>query len=879
MYDLPLEPVFGSFRSIDCESNGEIKDRIEAIQSFEGKLKFYNNYVRSLSAYSMDARIYLEWDRPDNCLKIYCGCATCRKQTDFDPKKEQTFLELRAKEVERLRKAVDKQKGYQEKLNAVFETKGFHPYNTPPIIHPNVPYDGTTNIDLDLHHTKPVIDLWPGTKEERIIYNDFVRAAFDRKYRTASGFSLTYKSFDFEKEKRRFEKAAGEAKVQDGRLREYLISKIEKHFDYPACIEAQDKETDIQKSIRKNLEECGIVKYLFCKLVCGVPVDLDENVLNETALMHYVHFFELVKFYAYLKQCADNMKGQTLIETLSLNSILAKNDLSFYTNKENIPNQELVKQTIDYFTEGKGKRAFQALTFLNLLWPQKEFLLRNLENREKVVSHLQSLPLTELEEHIFFGFIIKWFGGYPVNNLNEDCQKILKHIQQLFLAYPGQTPEKEFCRADDATRRKFAKLGIALTTAINHNLDAKQVYDALEEAEPQEKTYGSFNELFEDAARNGSLGEFNGQQAYLMKRSRYKFQFDEWLLETKGWEFNNDETYTGFLKKENWLEFLKHEQQKEMERQARIEREEQNWQVQPQKTEDFKKGEEITEVAGIDDLVKICEDAGEVVRPTRIEFFNDGTHKVKEWAIGKTIDELYKEKVEQIKKEVEGLEAKCFSESTDNAGLNLLAQQLKEVIYLYRHRNNVFENNPEQQKNIEENFKAAANRLESLLNDVVLPKIAFRNSKAIKPNEAGLPFTEKKGALLTFQTEAAKNLVAILNPFFNEAHQTALEKLLLQRTDVNELLLFRDNGNRLANAFKQLWEHSLITGCQKQDLETFILSRFQYLYRNETKRFTPDYAEKCISRNDNPCKNPLVKIEAGKVVKVETPKRRKRNNN
>ena len=101
--------------------------------------------------------------------------------------------------------------------------------------------------------------------------------------------------------------------------------------------------------------------------------------------------------------------------------------------------------------------------------------------------------------------------------------------------------------------------------------------------------------------------------------------------------------------------------------------------------------------------------------------------------------------MERIKNEVEGLEAKCFSKDLDNAGLTLLAQQIKEMIYLHRHRNNVFENNSEQQKNIEEHFKAAANRLESLLNDVVLPKIEFRNSRTNKKEpENEFSYIEKK---------------------------------------------------------------------------------------------------------------------------------------
>lgn len=937
MYDLPLEPVFGSFRSIDCESNREIKGRIEAIQSFEGKLKFYNNHVRSLSAYGMDAQIYLELDRPNNCLKIYCGCATCRKQTDFDPKKEQTFLELRAKEIERLRKAVDKHKGYHEKLNAVFETKGFHPFNTPPVIHPNVPYDGTTNIDLDLHHTKPVIDLWPDTKEERIIYNDFVRAAFDSKYRTAIGFSQAYKDFDFEKEKQRFEKAADEAKVQDGRLREYLISEIERHFDYPACIEAQDKETDIQKSIRENLAECGIVPHLFPKLVCGVPVDLDESVLNEIALMRYVHFSELVKFYAYLKQGANGMKGKASIDMLSLNSILAKNDLTFYTNKENIPNQGLVKQTIDYFMEGEGRRAFKALTFLNLLWPQYEFLIKNVADSEKVISHLLSLPLSELEKHVLFGLLLKWFGGYPINNLNPEYQRILKHIEKLFLAHPGQTPEKEFCKRDDATRKKFAKLGIAYTTAFNHNLDAKQVYDALEEDEPQEKTYSSFNELFEDAARNGSVGEFESQQTFLMKRSRYNYLFNEWLLERKGWEFNNDETYTGFLTKENWLEFLKHERQQEAKRQTRIEREKQSWQIKPVKesTEVMPRFERELEKANVP-FVHVVTGNG----PFKNELFKQFVSAETKPCFDLYLADFYTE--EEINKGFADVHNKIPVTTLRGVAANFVATTPFESSIIDLHnefankaakkelplqyfcpdiestvivqalraigneydilKKSVFDAATDKYKEAElraSNVLAFSKKLEKFAifilecimdeNENILLyihkedvgkkgfwdtlKSNFNNALTKHQTKQGKSEeADKKEPVIKpiLKTESLDIVFDILKDFFSQEQKPVLKELLQTGNKASEHLIFLDNGNRLADAFKQLKKADVILGCEQKELEKWISENFKFRFRQEIKDFTPRYLNDIISTNKDLCKKPLLNVliekATGKVL-------------
>lgn len=279
------------------------------------------------------------------------------------------------------------------------------------------------------------------------------------------------------------------------------------------------------------------------------------------------------------------------IEKTRFEAVSAHNDLAFYKSPESIPNQDLVTETLTYFEKGAGARVFKPLPFLNLLWKQYNFVNENIEQADKVFETLNQLALTEIEKHILFGFILKWFGGYPVNNLNEDYHATLKLIEKGFLAFPGETPEKEFCKVNREKRRQFTKLEIALNTAIKHNLDARQVYEALEKAEPTKKGYDSFDELFEDAVRFGSVGKFDSRQAFLIQCSRYNYLFNVWLQETNRWEYNNDETYTEFLTKENWLEFLKHERQQEAERQTRIEKEKQSWQIQnsppTHKMEDF----------------------------------------------------------------------------------------------------------------------------------------------------------------------------------------------------------------------------------------------------------------------------------------------------
>ena len=88
-------------------------------------------------------------------------------------------------------------------------------------------------------------------------------------------------------------------------------------------------------------------------------------------------------------------------------------------------------------------------------------------------------------------------------------------------------------------------------------------------------------------------------------------------------------------------------------------------------------------------------------------------------------------------------------------------------------------------------------------------------------------------------------------------------------------LLFKDNGNRLTDTFKKLIELDLITGCEKQDLINWIILNFNYTHRNKLKEFVYDTVEKTISRNNYPCKSPLIEIKNGQIQKIEQPRTKK----
>jgi hypothetical protein len=245
-----------------------------------------------------------------------------------------------------------------------------------------------------------------------------------------------------------------------------------------------------------------------------------------------------------------------------LNGISSEHTLEHYTNKEVIPNQNLVNETITFYETGQGKGIITALEMLNLINKQQNFVMMNYNSSEVVVQHLKNLPLNERTRHSLFGFLLKWFGGYPVNNLNEELNTTLKLIQAEFLSFKDDTPEKQYCRADQIMRNKFEKYGIALTSAINNGIDVGELLAAMEIGEPREIIFQNFNDLFTVATKSGLIEDFADKKEFLIAQAAYNYQFNVWLQEYKGWEYRNEEQYRELLTTDISKEFLNHKKAK-----------------------------------------------------------------------------------------------------------------------------------------------------------------------------------------------------------------------------------------------------------------------------------------------------------------------------
>jgi len=112
-----------------------------------------------------------------------------------------------------------------------------------------------------------------------------------------------------------------------------------------------------------------------------------------------------------------------------------------------------------------------------------------------------------------------------------------------------------------------------------------------------------------------------------------------------------------------------------------------------------------------------------------------------------------------------------------------------------------------------------------------------------------------------FTSDTDVAFLEILLPYFPEEHHSDLAALIQTNTGHKGTLVFKGNGNQLADAFKQLFEANLIVGCKKNELEKWIAKHFVYRYKNANKEFTEGYLNGIISSDVKPCKSPILEVK------------------
>lgn len=115
-----------------------------------------------------------------------------------------------------------------------------------------------------------------------------------------------------------------------------------------------------------------------------------------------------------------------------------------------------------------------------------------------------------------------------------------------------------------------------------------------------------------------------------------------------------------------------------------------------------------------------------------------------------------------------------------------------------------------------------------------------------------------------FSPEAIPVIFELLKDFFSPPHQLQLKEIMETGNDASEHLIFLGNGNRLADAFKQLIDSDIITGCRKKELESWICRNFKFRNRKGFTVFQPRYLQDIISANKDLCQNPILNITVEK---------------
>lgn len=145
------------------------------------------------------------------------------------------------------------------------------------------------------------------------------------------------------------------------------------------------------------------------------------------------------------------------------------------------------------------------------------------------------------------------------------------------------------------------------------------------------------------------------------------------------------------------------------------------------------------------------------------------------------------------------------------------------------------------------------------LTEILNPKETFEEWKAKQGKQATERTTEneidEKQLIKEFNTKAGIPIfyeqiigeyLQLMKPYFSDADYNQLVALIKSHVTPETRLVFKGNGNQLANAFKQLYEANLIIGCKKSDLEKWIAKHFLYATGDTPKEYTEGWLSAVI---------------------------------
>ena len=113
-----------------------------------------------------------------------------------------------------------------------------------------------------------------------------------------------------------------------------------------------------------------------------------------------------------------------------------------------------------------------------------------------------------------------------------------------------------------------------------------------------------------------------------------------------------------------------------------------------------------------------------------------------------------------------------------------------------------------------------------------------------------------------FRHEIVDTIFSFLKHYFDINQHNELKSILEDGNDLKSKLIFKGNANQLADAFKQLINGNLITGCKKETLEKWVFKNFQYSNNKDIPTdFKLRYLQDIISTNKDSCKKPIFDVK------------------
>ena len=129
-----------------------------------------------------------------------------------------------------------------------------------------------------------------------------------------------------------------------------------------------------------------------------------------------------------------------------------------------------------------------------------------------------------------------------------------------------------------------------------------------------------------------------------------------------------------------------------------------------------------------------------------------------------------------------------------------------------------------------------------------------------------------------FNHQYIDDFLQLIRTYFSEEHFSQLDALIKADEQPASQMIFNGNSNKLADAFKQLYEANLIVGCNKAELEKWILKHFLYSNGDKVNEYSEGWLSAIISSDTKVCKSPILEVRMKDKVPFLVPTVRNKKN-